>query len=499
MKKVKINMTPISDTLACPGAFVDNELAEAMKKLGLRRKFSRFGLVKRSGDPVSRILFASLLWPLLRVKSLSAFCGKFIGVYLQGGLNVLYDFLKREDINWGGLSAWVAQAVYAAHGWGEAAAMSAFVVDDTLKHRRGKKVEGVSSHFDHNEGRRVMGQQTLQLGLAAPRGFMPLGQQIYIGEKKVQELRQPFADKRQAVAKDYQRAVSQNKNQMLQKMLRRALRLGFKAASLVGDAWFGTKGNIKAVREMGLCGIFQMKRGLLEYYFQGRAYTAPMLYELVRRRMKRKKGQRFRTYALTVELNLAEKPNEPAQWITVKLVFSAPNNPNKNNWVVFLCTDPQRSVEEILQTYSMRWSVEVYFKEIKQNLGFLWEQSWRYTTHYASIHLSALRYLLFYHLTLSQGGLSYGQVRDKATGKIELLSFAALVWELFRALITGALDGFTKRIGQELIEEIKTLIDTTVETFLQQALHLDWPYVKNQLTAESPAKTKAGDEFEPLF
>lgn len=35
---------------------------------------------------------------------------------------------------------------------------------------------------------------------------------------------------------------------------------------------------------------------------------------------------------------------------------------------------------KILELYSMRWAIEVYFKEAKQHLGFLKEQS----NHYAA-------------------------------------------------------------------------------------------------------------------
>jgi hypothetical protein len=34
----------------------------------------------------------------------------------------------------------------------------AFVLDDSIKIRHGKKMPGVSSHFDHTLGRSVMGQ-----------------------------------------------------------------------------------------------------------------------------------------------------------------------------------------------------------------------------------------------------------------------------------------------------------------------------------------------------
>jgi len=37
----------------------------------------------------------------------------------------------------------------------------------------------------------------------------------------------------------------------------------------------------------------------------------------------------------------------------------------------------------MLQIYSMRWSIEVYYKEAKQHLGFLKEQSHHYAAYVA--------------------------------------------------------------------------------------------------------------------
>src|SRR5215217_1011987 len=37
---------------------------------------------------------------------------------------------------------------------------------------------------------------------------------------------------------------------------------------------------------------------------------------------------------------------------------------------VFFCTDPTRSVREILEGYAERWAIEVCFRNLKQDLGF---------------------------------------------------------------------------------------------------------------------------------
>ena len=481
---MKSSLTPVIDALSKEFVYVDNELQDAINQVHLFSIFSRIGISKRSGEAIPQIVFAILVWPLLPVKSIAAFCGKFISAYLRRGMNVIYDFLKREDINWRFVSGATAKAVYDQHQLGHETE-SAFCIDDTIKRRRGRKVEGVSSHFDHAEMRHVKGQQMLQLGLATPKGILPVDQQIYIGEKNVQGLRTPFTDRRSAVAKDYDEALNQDKNQMFRDMLRRAVRRGFRALHVIGDAWFGNKGNIKAVIDLGLTALLMMKRGNLAYRYQGREYTARMLYELIKRRMKAQKGCRFLTAAMTVEINLAEEPKQPPQWIPVKLVFSKPRQCQPDSWVVILCTATDYPIEKILRLYALRWSIEVYFKEIKQNMGLLKEQTGDYAVHYASIHLAAIRYTLFYNLLLTNGGLSFGEIRNRITGRLEKLTFATVLWDLFKAIIHGTLETFERVIGIDLVHQIKRAIDTTVENFLQQALQIDDISIKNQLQAEA--------------
>ena len=124
-------------------------------------------------------------------------------------------------------------------------------------------------------------------------------------------------------------------------------------------------------------------------------------------------------------------------------------------------------------------------REVKQNFGFLAEQSGRYQLAYASVHLAAMRYTLIFEAMLRSGGLSYGEVRDKQTGKLQALSFSGLLWDLFRALIEGALDALVATLGQELVDTVMTAIDEAVDSFLTQALQMEPSQVDSQLKAEA--------------
>ncbi len=103
---------------------------------------------------------------------------------------------------------------------------------------------------------------------------------------------------------------------------------------------------------------------------------------------------------------------------------------------------------------------------------------------YASVHLAAIRYLLLFEAMLRNGQLSYGEIRDRETGRLQILTYAALLWQLFRALIEGALDGLVRDLGRSVVRKILAAIDQTVEQFLTQALQMNPQQVSVQLKAE---------------
>ena len=480
--------TPLSDALRQPLTFADTELAEGIQRHALagllRAALSR---QRRSdGEPLPNVLCALLVWPLLKAKSLHCFCAELCQI-LAGQVSVLYDFLGREDINWRGLLGQLARQVDHGNDLGPRS-QRAFVVDDTSQARAGRKVEGTCCYFDHTEGRARRGHQVLHLGLAGEKGFLPLEAQIVMGEKgRVDKPKnKPFRDQRRAAARDMRRAGEQTKQSLFREMLQRALRAGFSAAFVLADAWFGCKENIACCLENKLTALFQMKRGLLAYRYGRRSYTAHQLYGLVQRRMRpAHRRARFKTASLVVRLNLESSRRPPARWVEVRLVFSAPvRSSSADTWVVFLCTDVKLSETKILEVYALRWSIEVYFKEIKQNLGFLKEQSGRYQVAYASVHLAALRYLLLFEAMLRQGRLSYGEIRDRESGRLQTLTYAALLWQLFRSLIEGALDGLVRDLGRNVVKKVLAAIDQTVEGFLSEALQITPQQIAVQLQAE---------------
>lgn len=476
------NLNPVLNSLSDDYIYVDNEIQDAIVKVKLWKYFKKYGIAeKRTGFQMKQIVFTLIIWVFLGKESIRSFMGNLISNFFLGGKDVLYDFMKREDINWRQVTLSVSKEIYLAENLSTQTKV-AFVVDDTIKNRRGKKVEGVSSHFDHTTGRVVKGQQVLQLGLAWPDGYIPVDNQIYIGSKNIQGLVKDFKDGRSAVAKDYEVALNKTKHEQLEEMVKRAMRNGINPEYLLADSWFGCKKNIKLAFDLGLTGILRMKRGNLKFRMNDNFYTLKMLYQFIKRRLEKSKDSNWKSTTLKVELNLSEDEDKP-EWKTILLVFSSPKNPKKGEWAAFASTDIEMKATKVLEIYSLRWGIEVFFKEAKQSLGFLVEQTGNYASHYASINLTSIRYLLLFSAMKTRGTDYLGEIRNSISGKLEFISLASLMWELFKAVIYGALEQIAA-INAGLLKTIKETIQENIESFLEKALQLDCEYLKNERKAE---------------
>jgi SRSO17 transposase len=205
----------------------------------------------------------------------------------------------------------------------------AYVVDDTVAQRFGKKMPGISSHFDHTSGRHMMGQQVLTLGLSCDEGFVPLDSELFISQTKAIELHEPFEDGRSIAAKRYRTAQKGTKPEMVNAMVKRTLNAGIMADYLLADAWFGTKAMIRLTQETALVPVLRMKKNNMKYRLSefvrdeavSRELDVKALYKhYVRKAWQPVRGQKYQAKIVDVELNLAES-KDAEEWVKVRLLF----------------------------------------------------------------------------------------------------------------------------------------------------------------------------------
>jgi len=133
---------------------------------------------------------------------------------------------------------------------------------------------------------------------------------------------------------------------------------------------------------------------------------------------------------MDVELDIASGKSKEPNIINVRLLFvrgaTEQSKPcvGKKDWALFMSTDAEMSTTKILEIYALRWGIEVYFKEAKQHLGFLKEQTWRFASHTASIHLTAIRYLMLVYTRHGNNDLRISDVRSQLKEQFATLDFA---------------------------------------------------------------------------
>lgn len=470
-----------ADLLTANGVLIDNVFASLWREIGMNTILSRAGFAKRSGAPIGEVIFNLMLWLWLKKESI----GMFARECLQGamGKDVLYDTMNREDLDWRKYHVQMAGKTVRTL---KASGKKAYVVDDSVLQRFGKKMPGISSHFDHTFGRHVMGQQVLTLGLSCEEGFVPLDSELFISQTKAIDLHEAFEDGRSITARRYRTAQQCTKPEMVKAMVKRALHAGIVADYLLADAWFGTKGMLRLTQETSLVPVLRMKKNKMKYRMNecvcGETVSLELDIQALYRHSIRKnwasiRGQKYQAKAIDVELNLAE-PKEPEQWIKVRLLFVRGNAgetqaaAGKHDWAIFLTTDTALSPAEMLELYSLRWAIEVYFKEAKQHLGFLKEQSNHYAAYIASIHLTAIRFCLLVMAKQTQGFGNIAQARQALCGNSTNISFAGKLWHVFRAVITGALDSLKAVLGDAVAMVMET-IDAHIQCWFLQVLQLD--------------------------
>ncbi|WP_244935385.1 IS4 family transposase [Parashewanella spongiae] len=412
----------------------------------------------------------------LKVDTISMFAKESLLSFSSAKKDVLYDLLNREDLNWRKLQLYTAKKLIKQEGKSK---VRAFVVDDSVKQRRGKKMPGVSTHFDHLTGRCVMGQQVLSFGYASDSQFVPLDNELFISQTKAQPLTGKFKDERSIVAKRYKQSVAQTKPAMVAGMVKRALGVGIEADYFLADSWFATKPIISMTLEHDLTAILRMKKNKMKYRLADKSEcsAAELFKTQVKGRWQKLAGLPYQTKSIVVELNLAETAKLEPNWIKVKLVFCRGVNPDKkkggkHDWALFLSTDASLSDEKILEIYALRWGIEVYFKEAKQHLGFLSEQSRHYSAYIASIHLTGLRFCLLLHAKQNDENSKVCDSRNLLCDSLQNLDFACKLWGLFKALISDAVSSISSLSTTES-EIILNKINEEVTSFFNQVMQMD--------------------------
>lgn len=402
--------------------------------------------VKSKGFSSFDILGFLTLLPLLGLNTINSCYTGDLSVLLHFGKDVLYRFKNNEWIPWRILLYSVGRRFLRLSEKEQSAEMtskqpSCLIFDDTDIGKTGKCIEGVSKIWSHSDHRFFLGFKGLFCLFFDGISAIPIDFSLHReqqNKKKQQygltaeERKNQFSKKRdgQSASQVRKEELDESKISRVLDMIKLAIKQGFKAQYVLTDSWFFCEALLKLVTKKEMTLISGVKLGKLNFTYQGKTYLVKALLSVVKRKAKYDRKLKIHYISLKVSY----------KGIKVKLFFVRYGNQKK--WRVILCSNTKLTFHQALKIYKIRWSIEVFFKEMKQYLGLEKCQSRDFDAQVAHITLGLITYMALALKKRVDAHQTLGQLFRAVKSDLIELTIAQRVWKWFLKMMQELTDLF---------------------------------------------------------
>ena len=237
-----------------------------------------------------------------------------------------------------------------------------------------------------------------------------------------------------------------SKSQSVINMLSRAVKRGFEFDYVLFDSWFFSKeilARIESFRTKGikLIAMVKMGKSLYRDCLSDREMDAASL-----RKQYRKKAKRNRKFNATYIKVPVWYDNRRVNLFFVKLGSGS-------KWKVFITNDLELGFNKLMETYHIRWSIEVFFKDAKQHLQLGKCQCNNFDSQIGAITLAMMQYIMLLLYKQMHFGHSLGSIFDLLSSQAEEENITRYLMDIFWEIVNG-IGEILKVDCMELFEEI---------------------------------------------
>jgi len=155
------NLNGIQNVLKTNEYSINNIICDVMKTFKFKSFCRQVGFQKHEGYNAFEIISVMLMLPLMLLKSVHALYKSEFQKVTNMKKDTIYRMKNSENMPWRSLLLKVAKAfVKRVNPGKEIAANSAFILDDTVESKTGRRIEQISYIYDH-----VAGKKGSKLGL----------------------------------------------------------------------------------------------------------------------------------------------------------------------------------------------------------------------------------------------------------------------------------------------------------------------------------------------
>jgi len=421
---------------------ISDKLIDLFRVFNISSLCLKNNMIKFKGYAVADIISVLTLFPFMALSTVNSFMLSRFKQLIDAQKDTFFRLKNNEQYNWRNLLLLFAKRfkkLNARHDDDQSSDdPQCLIVDDSLIPKKGMKIEFIGKVFDHVIKKSVLGFKFLLLAFWDGNSLIPLDFSYHAEQGKnkkypfgllKRKLKKRFSKPRSKDAAGYKRAqellVDKITNAIA--LIKRAVKHGFVPDYVLSDSWFSTKKLIKAVRQLKqgaihFLGMVKMDNRFYDY--QGQQLNAKELIKKLKPTMM-KRARKLNAYYIEIIVNYNDIG-------PVKLFLTRFSKRSK--WRLILSTDLNLSFQQAMKIYNIRWTIEVLFKECKQQLNLGKCQSNDFDAQIADTTISLLVYMMLsfhkkIHSYTTLGAL-FAQYRDEF---IEA-TVAEKLWQLFISL-----------------------------------------------------------------
>jgi len=390
-----------------------------------------------------------LMFPCFMVKNAYGYATSSLSGLVSCGKDVFYRFLEKDSTDWRSVLVKVTKRLTAMievrrdHREGRPVCL---MVDDTDFPKTGLHTEKIGKVFSHVKLGMILGFKALFLGLTDGKSQLILDMAVVGEEGKAkkhgltkEQLENRFSKDRDegCPAKTREEEYTKSKITLMIEMVRRAIANGVRFDYILADSWFACSEVIHFVKSRHVrCHYLGMikvgKKGTTKYLFEGQSITAPAIVTELLHQKRQKYSRRLRCHYMTADVMFDDVP--------VRLFFV--KRVKNGSWNGLVTTDRTIDFMSAYKIYSMRWSIEVVFKDCKELLGLGKYNVRNFTSQIACTTITAIQYNI---LSVARRFSDYetigGLFRDCIDDSLEL-SVTERLWQALLDLVAEIADIF---------------------------------------------------------
>ncbi len=397
----------------------------------------------RKGD----LLLGLLLFPIYPISNIYNYSHHQISKTLEAQKNTFYRFKNDCHNNWRAVVSKCNKALLSKIEKGtkrDNPLEKCLILDDTDFEKSTYKTEHISKIWSHVKHSRFFGFKGLFLGLWDGKSFFALDFSLHKEKGKdkkktfgltAKQRKKQFSKQREKGSHGSKREeeLQKDKISMAIMVLKRAIGKGITADYVLTDSWFFCEAILTSVLSLKSHIIAMAKMGKAKYHFQGRDYSAKELSQVLKQRKKVKWVKALNLYCAEIEAGY--------KGIGLKLYFCKTSKRGK--WHLLVSSNTKLGILKAYKIYSIRWSIEVFFKESKNYFALGKSQSRDFDAQIADISIAIIQYNVFslakrFEAYETIGGL-FAQAKDQAMELTISLRIWGFILELLR-IIAGLID-----------------------------------------------------------